>query len=366
MIRSFAQNKTTLPCYYNAVAMSADGRHQTLVQRAESDDTTCPSQAVLLVSCDHGKTFASRLTILNFTGVAMSSCGQYQTAVVQANNTDPMSGPGYIYTSHDFGETWSQNTNAPSNGWYGVAMSATGQYQLALPNTYKSAPLNGFLFCSSDFGKTWTPREGPGEQLWLTGSMNASGSVQVASVFGTLADDLSTASPGAIYMSRDYGCTWARVPALTDYFNCIAISKCGQHITAGAQNCFFAPAIPSALYVSSDGGINWLIVNAATDNWLNVAMTSTGKYQCALSYQQEPDSVASGYVYQSCDFGQTWHRNETLPQNHWTSNALSADGKYHTLVATLCGNVFQQDSCTMPGALNNQRYRCIQALTPRE
>jgi photosystem II stability/assembly factor-like uncharacterized protein len=339
-IRCFCENKKIGAGYYNSVSISGNGKYQTLVQRAQSD-ATCP-QGNLLTSCDSGKNFTVRLQGLNLTGVAVSSCGRYQTAVVQGNSTTSPPELGFIYNSSDYGKTWIQNEDAPSNGWYGVAVSGNGQYQLALPNTYKSPPNNGFLYTSSDFGQTWVSRKGPGEQLWLNGAIDKSGKTQVAVVFGTLPPDGSDALPGHVWISRDYGITWDTVPSLSDYFTCIAISSCGNHITAGAQNCFFAPAIPKPLYVSSDGGTNWLILNSNTDNWLNIAMSGDGQYQCALSYKQEADSILSGYVYQSEDYGQTWKRNKSLPQKEWTSNAISIDGTVQTLVATLCGGVYQQ------------------------
>jgi len=343
--RLYEQNGSTPLGYYNSVALSGSGQYHTVVQRAESDDATCASQAMLQISWDYGKTYHTRLVGLNLVSVAMSQSGQFQTAVVQANTQDPSSGPGYIYTSSDFGAMWSQNTSAPSNGWYGVAMSNCGRYQLAVPNSYKSPPSNGFIYSSWDYGQTWISQQGPGEQLWLVGAMDASGRTQVAVVFGSLSEDLSIASPGNIYISRDFGYTWNAVPSLSDFFTTVAISSCGRYLTAGAQNCNFAPAIPKPLYISHDGGVNWMILNSNTDNWLNVAMTADGRYQCALSYLQEPQAVTSGFAYQSFDYGMTWERITTLPQNYWTSNSLSDDGCYHTLTATLCGAVFKKVAC---------------------
>lgn len=346
--------------YYNSVSVSNNGKYQTLVQRAQAD-ATCP-QGNLYVSWNYGKDFAVRLENLNLTGVAISGTGKYQTAVVQGNSTASPPQLGYIYTSSDFGHTWVQNASAPSNGWYGVAMSGNGKHQLALPNTYKSAPDNGFLYTSADYGETWTQRQGPGEQLWLNGAVSSNGRVMVAVVFGTLTESPSVVgvpaaaarftgkgnlqstgvTPGSVYLSKDFGETWTVVPSLCDYFTCVAMSSDGTFLTVGAQNCFYAPAIPGALYTSSDGGTNWLVHNSNLNNWLNVAMSGDGEYQCALSYQQEPDSVLSGYVFQSTDFGATWVKNKSLPQAEWTSNAIAKDGKVQTLVSTLCGHVYQQ------------------------
>jgi len=367
----FTVNPSMPEGYYNSVAMSNNGKFQTIVQRRQPD-ATC-AQGNLYVSWNFGNSFVKRLENLNLTGVAMSSTGKYQTAVVQGNSTTSPVQEGYIYTSSDNGHTWTKNTSAPSNGWYGVAVSGNGKYQLALPNSYKSAPDNGFLYISSDYGETWSPQTGPGEQLWLNAAISASGQVMAAVVFGTLPDtntkttsaqeEGTVPSPvlpsffhretfitrssdealaGAVYLSKDYGQTWFPVPNLSDFFTCVAMSSDGTYLTVGAQNCFYAPAIPKPLYTSSDGGINWLIRNTDTDNWLGVAMSGDGQYQCALSYLQDPEAVSSGYVYQSTDFGATWTVNKSLPQNEWTSTSISKDGKTQTVVATNCGHVYQK------------------------
>ena len=53
----------------------------------------------------------------------MSASGQYQTAVAENN---------YIYTSNNFGSTWTQDTSIGSTKtWRSVSISASGIYQIA-------------------------------------------------------------------------------------------------------------------------------------------------------------------------------------------------------------------------------------------
>jgi len=65
-MKAYAQNPTLPGGYYNSVALSGSGQYQALAQRAESDDTTCPTQAALLTSCDFGRTWTTRLSGQNF------------------------------------------------------------------------------------------------------------------------------------------------------------------------------------------------------------------------------------------------------------------------------------------------------------
>ena len=77
--------------------------------------------------------------------MALSSSGQYQTALF----TDG----GSIYTSSNYGSTWTQNTNAPTNAyWRSVSLSGSGQYQLASTG-YTDV---GSIYFSSNYGSTWS------------------------------------------------------------------------------------------------------------------------------------------------------------------------------------------------------------------
>lgn len=82
----------------------------------------------------------------NWTGIALSSCGKYQTAVTSGVDGD-------IYVSNDFGKNWTARLQIYD--WKDVQMSTSGQYQLALTN-YNSG---GYVYDSNDWGQTWIRRE---------------------------------------------------------------------------------------------------------------------------------------------------------------------------------------------------------------
>ena len=56
---------------------------------------------------------------------------------------------GYIYTSTDYGATWTQR--ADSRNWRGIAIAADGKYQTAVV-------YGGYIYTSTDYGATWTQR----------------------------------------------------------------------------------------------------------------------------------------------------------------------------------------------------------------
>ena len=65
--------------------------------------------------------------------------GKYQTAVEQY---------GYIYTSIDYGVTWTQATSDTTRNWLSIAMSSDGKYQTAVV-------YGGYIYRSTDYGVTW-------------------------------------------------------------------------------------------------------------------------------------------------------------------------------------------------------------------
>lgn len=78
----------------------------------------------------------------NWFDLDISENGQYQTALEQS---------GYIYTSKDYGNTWSQS-NATSGVWSKVVLSKNGKFQGIIENLNN----NYDILLSKDYGTTWS------------------------------------------------------------------------------------------------------------------------------------------------------------------------------------------------------------------
>lgn len=116
------------------IAISYTGRYQTIVSEA------------IYISDDFGITWfnvsdQNGFDDRNWSGIAMASTGQYQTAVENG---------GDIHVSNDYGKSWLfvDNDLVHNKIWQGVSMSATGQYQTAIET-------NGKIHKSIDYGVTW-------------------------------------------------------------------------------------------------------------------------------------------------------------------------------------------------------------------
>ena len=105
--------------------------------------------------------------------MSVSSSGQYQTAAVNG---------GGIYTSSDYGSTWSAST-ASTTTWQSVSVSSSGQYQTAV---YFGSGSSG-IYTSSDYGSTWTASTGAPNNPWQSVSVSSSGQYQtVAAINSTI------------------------------------------------------------------------------------------------------------------------------------------------------------------------------------
>ena len=66
--------------------------------------------------------------------------------------------PGYIYTSSDSGKNWKQRT-APQQAWQSVALSSDGTKLVAVSDNMDHTNIwyvGGYIYTSVDSGETWT------------------------------------------------------------------------------------------------------------------------------------------------------------------------------------------------------------------
>lgn len=226
----------------------------------------------------------------NWTSVAMSDNGRYQSATMYQNK---------IYTSDDYGITWTPISQILNQLWTCIAMSSTGATQFA--STYYS-----YLYKSTDYGATWTKNSYVHQ--WTGIDMDASGQY----VTGVIIN-------GYIKVSNDSGATWTSFAKNfgKKVWAAIKVSYTGKYQTALAVN--------DGIYRSTDYGITWEQKSTEKVTWKSVTMDATGQYQMACA--------ENGYVYQSDDYGNSWEALEELGVRQWVSVAMSGDNYKRTILA---------------------------------
>ena len=263
--------------------------------------------------------FSSRDTTRNWSAIAMSSNGSYQLASVGI-------GSGFLYTSYDSGNNWTQRSISFS--WTDVAVSGSGQYMMAGGSGLRP-------YISSDYGQNWTQSD---TGLGLTVSISSNGQYMItgqtsflflSANFGASFTSISfstntptfnqvalnsngsmiaAATTKGIYRSTDFGATFTSTLTSSNYSK-ISISANGQYMTA-------INSTGPQLNISVNSGASWVAVDSVR-LWTSVCVSASGQYQLATV-------TSGGRVYWSSNYGSNW--TATASSQQWSDVATSADG----------------------------------------
>jgi hypothetical protein len=185
-------------------------------------------------------------------------------------------------------------TSGTSATYASIAVSATGQYQLA--GTYVA---NGILYLSSNYGASFSAVI-TGYGQWDDATMTYSGNTMYAAN--------TDASTGGLYKSVNYGQTWAVVSGLpAGGYGWVSCSASGKYVlTVGSTN----------YYLSSDYGTTWAQAGpTSTVGGGETAVSATGQYMVISP---------NANVYVSQDYGATF----TATGRNSISAAISGTGQY--------------------------------------
>jgi hypothetical protein len=236
--------------------------------------------------------------------ISISSSGQYQSAVIS-----DLFYTNKIYTSSDYGNTWSVSSSSPSKFWKSISVSSNGKYQSAIGSSQ--------IYISSDYGNTWSSKDS--NRDWRILSVSSSGQYQSAVVYS-----------GQIYTSSDYGNTWTS--KLTDSnrnWKSISVSSSGQYqssVVYGGQ-----------IYTSSDYGNTWSVSSSSlSKNWQSISIS------CDLPKCKNNTNIS--YVMKDIDDWNVYSgsylmtirkktNNVWNPSNSLSGSNYSYNGNYKILVS---------------------------------
>jgi hypothetical protein len=221
-------------------------------------------------SGDSGVTWQARETNRQWVSVTMSADGSRMAAATLETTSGV---DGKIYTLQQlpgtaFGDgTWIQQ--AETKMWRSIASSADGSKLVAAAYRDDQSVREG-VYTSSDFGVTWTPRLSIVDTAYRVASSADGTKLAIAERFGK------------IYTSGDSGLTWS-AGLFEGGFNEVASSADGRvliAVQANGTNATFEPPPPAGrtgkLLVSSDFGVTW--AERATPNqwWRGAAVSADG------------------------------------------------------------------------------------------
>ncbi len=248
--------------------------------------------------------------------VAMSSDGSRLVAAVGGYEMT-----GYLYTSQDFGATWTQTGSQQQ--WASVASSADGETLVAV-SQFISYPVSqdpstecnsGYIFTSQDSGTTWTPYYALeyAQETWTSAASSADGTKLIVVGEG-----------GDVCNSSDSGATWNEsAPQIGSGWNVYGFWKAVASSADGTKLVALeSDAVEGGGYIhtSTNSGESWT-QSGPMQYWTSVASSSDGQKLAAVAGGA---TINPGYIYTSANFGATW--TQTGTQQNWTSVAMSSDG----------------------------------------
>ena len=195
------------PQNWTSITSSSDGSHLASVVGSKSGPwitengvqvSRGDSGGLIYTSTDFGATWTPRATPQNWTSIATSSDGSHLAAVVappifviQSETLDchgllPPPDDSKIYTSADFGVTWTPIENFLD--WQSIVSSSDGSHLAAIsPGRNKGVQciigVSTSIYTSIDFGLTWTQTNNPPQDAvsWSTLASSSDGSHLAAS-----------------------------------------------------------------------------------------------------------------------------------------------------------------------------------------
>jgi photosystem II stability/assembly factor-like uncharacterized protein len=287
-------------------AISSSGKYQTAVE--EFGD--------IYISSDYGVTWTNSYNMGNAPTncISMSFSGQYQTASNGIN----------IMVSNNYGANWTE-TYSVGNTQIFVCISLSGRYQLVIS-------AGDSMYRSTDFGVTWNRYDNENTDIY-----NSIMSFPSIGVCMSYDGRYQTIVCENIYRSDDYGVTWVTTTILTDEDGGIWDDHNWYGVDMSSDGRYqVAIEVIGEIYVSSDYGETWAKVDVpiVTDiTWQAISISANGQFMTAVA--------KGGAVYYSSDFGVIWTKNDNpdLDNKEWSCVAVSSNAQYQ-LAAVYGGSIY--------------------------
>lgn len=228
--------------------------------------------------------------------------------------------PGLAFSPHQ----------SPTQNWWFVASSASGQKLAAVANNFPglqnpngSASPSGLVWTSADAGATWTMRTAPGDAPWSSIASSSDGTKLAAVGVGT-----------SIWTSGDSGVTWVARDSMRAW-DSVTMSADGSRIAAatletttgkGDGKIYTLAQAPGAAF----GEGAW-IEQGAVQMWRSIASSADGRMLVAAAHRDGATSTQGGGVFTSDDYGVTWTPRTTTAITAYRV-ASSANGKQLVMV----------------------------------
>ncbi|MES2631230.1 MAG: Ig-like domain-containing protein [Patescibacteria group bacterium] len=257
-----------------------------------------------LVALDfNGYIYTSTNAGITWTEQTSSGIKQWASAAISADGSVIIASSytDGLWHSTNSGSTWTKiNIGAAESTWYDVAISSDAKTLVAVDADEGPDVDGGYVYVSHDAGQTWTAASGLGRQEWKDfGGNGATVSADGKRIAIVDADGVTSNNwnGGFIYTSLDGGITWVenRAPQGGEWTS-IAMSADGAQITATSDwyNAGIHTAVltqPTLEFTPSENPADDPIVPTSTNPAAPQTITQTQPTFTGVTYPNSPVTV---------------------------------------------------------------------------
>ncbi len=183
-------------------------------------------------------------------------------------------GQNGAFASLDSGNTWTDCSPAIGTGYFSCVATSSDGNRLVAGSSYNS------VYTSTNFGATWTTVGPSFELLWGSVASSADGHELVAAAYAsavihTNGSDIYTGGP--IYISTNSGATWTLTDAPLQNWQSVASSSDGHVLIAAANG--------GPVCISTNSGAHWNLSDAPITNWSAIACSADATKMFAAANQ---------------------------------------------------------------------------------
>jgi len=281
----------------------------------------------------------------------MAGTGQFIIATTQDGSIQ--GNPGPIWTSLNYGLTWSINPNAPYQNWFSAAISSTGQYITAVSpgdniytsiTPYYSQAISGLLTTNNltvsgtaTLAGTTNPVKMTDDSVlstaefpldfysgfatnWTTPITSFNTSANLTNIAMSSTGQYQSIVSGInVYYSCNYGNNWTSVVVTPGgSFVDVCVSGNGQYQYANASP--YPAGGFGNMCISNNFGVSWNINSSfQTKSWTSISCSQSGQYVVGTAFND--------FIYLSSDYGINW-KNTIALSKPWINVCISASGQY--------------------------------------
>ena len=238
----------------------------------------------------------------SFHSVAISFTGQYQLA----------GSSNGLFLSSTYGSLFQIPTSIATiniSPWQSVTMNSNGQYMAAVLCCGNGGSQGG-IYYSTNHGVTWSQSSASSKNNWISVSSNANGNQMYAI-------NRNSNYSGVVYTSSNNGMNWTSSTNTPKdkILSQIITSASGQYVALASYN--------DSIFISSNNGVNWAVALGTSDvSWNDIVIDSTGQYYVAVG--------DNSTIFSSYNYGKSFVNNNPTT-NIGDATGISSNGTFGTI-----------------------------------